>query len=553
MSEKNDLAGLMNNHHDEVNHKQPSPLAQSSAVSGENKYLANPELGLQLCASLIADQNNKGEASEILETLWQTIRYRFLPQSKKAGNSASATVYDQLLNLYNQLREVANFPELEQSYTVAVGGSFSSGKSRFLNSVMGCPSLLPTDTTPTTSIPTYLFKGNTNRIDALNTYMKKTPIDEDALKAICHAFNQRFQVTFSHLLQLIAVQRNRFSHPNLIFLDTPGYSKSDNIDNANSNTDENIAREHLRSADYLIWLVDQQNGTVPRPDIEFIQSLNIDQPILIVISKADKRPEQQIQEIIANTKNDLDKTEIDYVDVIAYSSRLNKEFSDSSQVLQHFLEEVNQSKEGSALLWQLEQISGRYLNQFDTDRQALKLSQSTVNELIYDESVTEGKKQHLYDLQSKTRQQLDALTLHRNEAEALLGEIKESVESLLLHLGISAAHKPNRVQLKSLRKKQPQQEQALQTVHLNALVSGNIKPLAKCGTLSGLAGHIKKISAVGASIELEAEQNLEIMILQDEIRTKLDKPATTAFKEGLPVTVQIVGCNKCEVIVDFND
>ncbi|WP_219583916.1 hypothetical protein, partial [Vibrio parahaemolyticus] len=87
----------------------------------------------------------------------------------------------------------------------------------------GCPSLLPVDTTPTTSIPTFLFKGVSNSIDALNFFGKKTEIDEHAVKAICHAFNKKYRVTFSHILQMIAVEREVFHYGNLIFLDTPGY------------------------------------------------------------------------------------------------------------------------------------------------------------------------------------------------------------------------------------------------------------------------------------------------------------------------------------------
>ena len=390
MAEPKDITELMNSHQDEADLNGQATLTQPAAATGENRYLANPELGLKLCASLIAHQKEANKVSQLFESIQQTIEHDFLSLSKRAGNNASTCVYAQLLSFSDQLKQASNFPELEQHYTVAIGGSFSSGKSRFLNSVMGCPSLLPTDTTPTTSIPTYLYRGDDNTIHALNKFQKKTPIDEEALKAICHAFNQRFQVTFSHLLQLIAVQRKEFAYPNLIFLDTPGYSKSDDIRNSSNNTDENIAREHLRSADYLIWLVDQQNGTVPRQDIEFIRSLQLEQPVLVVISKADKRPEEQVQQIIATARQDLDKADIDYMDVIAYSSQLNREYpvhlseqsskrsSEPANVLEGFLKEVNQGKTGSALLWQLEQIASQYLNEFDTRRQLLKLSQKTV-------------------------------------------------------------------------------------------------------------------------------------------------------------------------------
>ncbi|TOF43990.1 GTP-binding protein, partial [Vibrio parahaemolyticus] len=95
----------------------------------------------------------------------------------------------------------------------------------------------------------------------------------------------------------------------LIFLDTPGYSKSDN----QQKIDENIARQHLRVADYLIWLVDSQNGTVPQQDIDFLQSLELDQPVLVVMSKADKKLESEVKSIIKVAKADLENAEISYV------------------------------------------------------------------------------------------------------------------------------------------------------------------------------------------------------------------------------------------------
>ncbi len=339
MTDELDFEALMNGH---SNTEKTIDTTKKPAIrKGENPYLADAEKGLSLCAALISNAERVDESAKYQDEIQHIIETDFLNHAQHDDNTTGAKTYADLLKWQEHLAEAICFPQLEQSYTVAVGGSFSAGKTRFLTSVLGCPSLLPTDTTPTTSIPTYLFQGTENSIDALNFYGKKTPIDEDALKAICHAFNVRYGVTFSHLLQLIAVQRENFTYPNLIFLDTPGYSKADNVSDTRQNTDENIAREHLRSADYLIWLVDQQNGTVPKPDIDFIQSLDLRQPVLIVISKADKRPENLIREVIATAKADLARAEVDFLDVIAYSAQNNTEISDSGTVLTNFLNNIN--------------------------------------------------------------------------------------------------------------------------------------------------------------------------------------------------------------------
>ena len=243
MSNDLDFDSLMNGHLDKSNDgnsgvsnsvsrntneqsAQTQASFQNKKPEGVNQYLYESEKGLSLCAQLIANGDSNTPVARLLAEIKHTIEHDFLQLAKQDDNTTGAYTYAQLLLLEKQLNEIA-------------GGSFSAGKSRFLNSVLGCPSLLPTDTTPTTSIPTYLSLGEQNAISALNFYRKKTAIDEEALKAICHAFNERFGVTFSHLLQLISVEREDFKYPNLVFLDTPGYSKADDIINTQNNTDEN--------------------------------------------------------------------------------------------------------------------------------------------------------------------------------------------------------------------------------------------------------------------------------------------------------------------------
>ncbi|WP_116645226.1 dynamin family protein [Salinivibrio sp. HTSP] len=395
-----DIDSLMNRHlaSSEEEKKDQTPISSYS-----NCYLKDAELGLELCASLVAKPELRTSSDKILDDVRSLINKTFLSHTEQGENTSGATAYARLLKWFDLLKEAAYFPQLQQSHTVAVGGSFSAGKTRFLNTVLGCPSLLPVDTTPTTSIPTFLFKGDQNRIDALNFYGKKTEINEDAIKAICHAFNKKYQVTFSHILQMMAVERETFNYANLIFLDTPGYSKSDN----EKKIDENISRQHLRVSDYLIWLVDSQNGTVPQQDIDFLQSLDLDSPVLFVISKADKKLESEVKGIITQAKEDLDNAEIDYLDVIGYSAVDDKEVSEHGGRLKEFLNHVNRGSEGSTLKWQLSKIFDEYHREYLATQQTLKLTVGTLNELIFDEKLTGDKKKHLTDFYKKVKSQLD--------------------------------------------------------------------------------------------------------------------------------------------------
>ncbi|MFV8387612.1 dynamin family protein, partial [Vibrio parahaemolyticus] len=353
-----DIDSLMNGHLASLEEKKETTPLVSSGKS--NRYLEDSDLGLELFASLVAKPEVRTPSDQILEDIDKLINQKFLSHTEKSENTSGASAYVRLLEWFDLLKEAVSFPQLQQSHTVAVGGSFSAGKTRFLNTVLGCPSLLPVDTTPTTSIPTFLFKGVSNSIDALNFFGKKTEIDEHAVKAICHAFNKKYRVTFSHILQMIAVEREVFHYGNLIFLDTPGYSKSDN----QKKIDENIARTHLRAADYLIWLVDSQSGTVPQQDINFLQGLELEQPVLVVMSKTDKKLESEVKSIIEVAKVDLEHAEISFVDVIGYSSVENMEISAHGDRLKEFLAQVNQGSDGSTLKWQLSKIFEEYHREY---------------------------------------------------------------------------------------------------------------------------------------------------------------------------------------------
>lgn len=532
-------------------HAEPSKkeITQTRIVMGagkSNRYLEDAELGLQLCSSLVAKPELRTQNVNYLEKIDCLIKKEFLSHSEQGENTNGATAYARLLEWFDLLKEAVSFPQLQQSHTVAVGGSFSAGKTRFLNTVLGCPSLLPVDTTPTTSIPTFLFKGEKNRIDALNFYGKKTEINEDAIKAICHAFNKKYQVTFSHILQMIAVERESFNYANLIFLDTPGYSKSDN----QQKIDENIARQHLRVADYLIWLVDSQNGTVPQQDIDFLQSLELDRPVLVVMSKADKKLESVVKGIIKKAKEDLGNADIDYLDVIGYSAVDDIEVSDHGDRLKEFLAQVNRGSDGSTLKWQLSKIFDEYHREYLTTQQTLKLTVGTLNELIFDEKLTGNNKKHLTDFQKKVKAQLDSLQRHKRDSEKIQAEIQGLLTDICVQQKIGLSDAPSLVQLSAMRKKSGIVQ--TETYKFDALLQGNQSALSHLVNLDSLEGEVTKISALGLSIKLDEASNLEIMVMKNVIMKTAPSIKFDQFYVEQKVKVQIISNKKASVSVSFD-
>ena len=112
-------------------------------------------------------------------------------------------------------------------------------------------------------------------------------------------------------------------YKSIAFLDTPGYSKPDSV-KYSVKTDEQIARGQLNSSNYILWFVQADAGTITEEDIKFIKTLRDDIPKLIIVNKADKKNLADLKDIIARIKTSLDIKGIRYVDVFAYTSRLDQ-------------------------------------------------------------------------------------------------------------------------------------------------------------------------------------------------------------------------------------
>ncbi len=347
-------------------------------AAGENPYLHQPERGLALCARLVSAASGHDGVQEALHRLRTLIEAEFLPLSEQDANPTGAGAYRDLLALTDDLQTLACFPIIERHFTVAVGGMFSAGKSRFLNRLLGCD-LLPTDTDPTTAIPTYITGGEEARIDALNRYHQRVPLDADALQAICHAFNERFGVSFAHILRLIHVQRPDPAWPHITFLDTPGYSKSDSLREGGA-IDKHLAREHLRRADFLIWLVDIQNGTLPLEDMLFLRSLELSRPVLFVFNKADKKTEAETAQTLAAAERDLARAgDLPVYGITAYSAATGREYG-GQPCLQAFLQSLSVAKPGSPIRHQFEQVFERYRDFYQSERERLRQLRAVLNE-----------------------------------------------------------------------------------------------------------------------------------------------------------------------------
>lgn len=234
---------------------------------------------------------------------------------------------------YGKFREFILYEHLIGKNVVALGGGFSSGKSSFINSLMGKP-ILPAEIDPSTSVPAYIVNGSDTEVYGVNVFDTKINMNLKDIKTIAHGFGEiedeenkiySDEVTLGHILKSMFLSTPLQGYKHIALLDTPGYSKADTA-SYSSKTDEKIARAQLNASNYILWFIPSDAGTITEEDINFINSLKKEIPKLFIINKADKRTKEDLKEIIERVRRVLDIKGIQYVDVLAYSRNKSNEF-----------------------------------------------------------------------------------------------------------------------------------------------------------------------------------------------------------------------------------
>lgn len=261
-----------------------------------------------------------------------TIINKKIPDTlKKNAPEDFYELYVDFKSEYEKFRDFILYDKLIGKNIVALGGGFSSGKSSFLNALMG-KRVLPADIDPSTSVPTYIVSGEKHEVMGINVFDAKVQMQPRDIKKIAHGFGEvedeeeekvTNAITLGHVLENIFFSTPLHHYENLAFLDTPGYSKPDS-EKYSAKTDEQIARGQLNSSNYILWFVQADAGTITEEDIKFIRTLREDIPKLIIVNKADKKNLKDLQDIIAKIKSNLELKGIRYVDVFAFTSKLEQ-------------------------------------------------------------------------------------------------------------------------------------------------------------------------------------------------------------------------------------
>ena len=270
---------------------------------------------------------------------------------------------------------------LKDKSVIGIGGKFSAGKSKFINALLN-NDILPEDQTPTTSIATYIVRGLNEDVRAYTYNDQDIPLDMQAAQALTHAFYKKYGLGFSQFINNLVVNVTGFPYSKVALLDTPGYSKSDS-GMKRSVSDAEKAYTQLKTVDFLIWLVDIENGVIQQPDIDFIRTLKIRNPVLIVFNKADKKTDSDINDIVQSSKEILKSTGINVYDVIAFSALEGKEYCGTNKLTSFMVEADEATNRNEDIEKQINDIINTISHEFVVERKRMIENRNKIGNIIF--------------------------------------------------------------------------------------------------------------------------------------------------------------------------
>jgi len=261
---------------------------------------------------------------------------------EKVANSAENLT--KLEYILNEMQFIANCPKLHSKTIGAVGGGYSSGKSSFINSFFtGSKVKLAEGLKPVTAIPSYVICDKDSAIQGISDKGGVFPIKTEIYKKISHELLKKFKFDLKKIIKYITVltpmEENYFK--NLCLIDTPGYNAPGSGDTA---YDFETARKYIKDAEFLIWSVDIEKGTIPNSDISFLEKLEFgikpNKHLYVVVNKAQLKKENDIIKILDEIEETLDKN-FSYAGISAYNSKKKEVLASRKRDIYEFLAEHN--------------------------------------------------------------------------------------------------------------------------------------------------------------------------------------------------------------------
>ncbi|WP_120927838.1 acyl carrier protein [Helicobacter pylori] len=343
--------------------------------------------GLKERYDLIARILNAKTKNEGLEEYQKILDNEFLDFASGVDSLKEKEIALLMLQeIQKELQLVAGYPSLFQKTIVAVGGGFSTGKSTFLNNLLGLKLKLPEDMNPTTAIPTYCLKG---KKEVLMGFFQNGGMVELPHLKFDHQFLESLGFNLKEIMPFMLLSTPSVPFEFLCFIDTPGYNPGNQ---GYTGGDKEASKESLKHAKHILWLISCERGGIESDDLEFLQELYEEsKQVFIVLSRADRRTKSQLEEVAIKIRETLKDNGIEFLGICAYSAtryQEYKEFSEKSHVfnsLEEFLMKLNQrSEKQNEILSVLYEVHGMYEKAIKQDASQFKRYQKTLHSVKLD-------------------------------------------------------------------------------------------------------------------------------------------------------------------------
>jgi GTP-binding protein EngB required for normal cell division len=146
-------------------------------------------------------------------------------------------------------RVIAARERLARSLTIAIMGEFSSGKSTFVNALLG-EDIAPTGALPTTSTINVFRPGTTGRARVHYRDGTVATIEPGHVHGVLHGLD----TTEAGRIRFVEIERTRTRLGDTAVVDTPGLNALDAFH-------ERVAREFLDEADAVVWIFSATRGS----------------------------------------------------------------------------------------------------------------------------------------------------------------------------------------------------------------------------------------------------------------------------------------------------
>lgn len=340
-------------------------------IQKKNDALDSKNAKLEFIANVI---NALPEKNPSYEKYLKLLKEDYIKYANE--NDALAAEANALLKLQSVAKqlEILSYDEaLLNKNIVAIAGSFSSGKSSFMNSFFTTRKIeLPIGTNQTTAISSYVMNG-TKSITGYSYKGGKVNISDEIFTLFSYDKVDEFNFNMKQIINHIVV-RNEFvkEFNNLCFIDTPGFNAGQETD-----TDYETATTAIATANSIIWCIDVGSGTIKGDECDilydiFIKNENIG--IYVVLNKADLKSDDENIQVMDLIENQMTIKGIPFEGISLYSSNSNYGYTFINQPesfnyykgvsLSEFLENYNveNKQKEKNLLKQVDEVFEEYIN-----------------------------------------------------------------------------------------------------------------------------------------------------------------------------------------------